>query len=190
MYLQGHAATGRGLISCPESAVNSEPPQKTKKKKKPPHLSHTPAPLQERPPKQQHVVDRPSVQRAKRRSSSSDSADSKPKRLKQDPLVVSINRTSIEAQQKLHPGSTMRVKKKRPLDTQDSFWKEQEKDSAKKKLTVQVPRSKLKGEFSSTLREGNREMMMMHYEDMGDSSFMLGGGMADQVVPSDDPYAG
>ena len=82
----------------------------------------------------------------------------------------------------------MRVKKRRPLDTQDSFWKEQERDSAKKRMTVQVPRSKLRGEFSSAQREANREMTA-HYEDVSDS-FMLAGGMADQVVPSDALYAG
>ena len=167
------------IISLSESAVNSTTPQKTKKQKhkRPPHPSHAPA-------APQHVVASSKSQRRR----SSDSAESKAKKLKQNPLVVSINRTSIDAQKKLHPGSTMRVKKRRPLEAQDSFWKEQDRDGTKKKLTVQVPRSKLRGEFSSADREDNREMM--HYEDVGDS-FMLAGGMAaDQVVPSDTLYAG
>lgn len=167
------------LQTLSESAVNSTTPQKTKKQKhkRPPHPSHAPA-------APQHVVASSKSQRRR----SSDSAESKAKKLKQNPLVVSINRTSIDAQKKLHPGSTMRVKKRRPLEAQDSFWKEQDRDGTKKKLTVQVPRSKLRGEFSSADREDNREMM--HYEDVGDS-FMLAGGMAaDQVVPSDTLYAG
>ena len=97
--------------------------------------------------------------------------------------MVSIDRAQVEGQQqKLVPGSGMRVKKRRRPDTKDSPVK----DVAGKKMTVRVSLSKLKGEFGRRPQpiETSAAMMLGFEEDLGlEESFTLAAGVPDQVVP-------
>ena len=98
---------------------------------------------------------------------------------------MSIDRTQVEGQQqKLVPGSGIRVKKRRQLDTKDSSAKDV---AGKEKMTVRVSRNKLKGGFGKRPQpiDTSAAMMLGFEEDLGlEESFTLAAGVSDQVVPS------
>jgi len=167
------------------------PQHEAKKKKKKPKLhsaSHTPAHDSRLTPKtlsenSSSSAIPPSSSSKRRRSSSSSSVEPKQKRKGRDALMVSIDRAQVEGQQqKLVPGSGMRVKKRRQPDTKDSSVK----DVADKKMTVRVSLSKLKGEFGRRPQpiDTSAAMMLGFEEDLGlEESFTLAAGVPDQVVP-------
>ena len=87
-------------------------------------------------------------------------------------------------QQKLVPGSGIRVKKRRQLDTKDPSAKDV---AGKEKMTVRVSRNKLKGGFGKRPQpiDTSAAMMLGFEEDLGlEESFTLAAGVSDQVVPS------
>ena len=87
-------------------------------------------------------------------------------------------------QQRLIPGSGMRVKKWGRMDAKDSAVKSG--GATGEKMTVRVSRSKLKGEFGKrSLPIDSGGAMMVGLEDLQPGrSFMLARSTSDQVVPS------
>lgn len=131
----------------------------------------------------------PSSGRPKRsRGSSTSSGEPKPKRKQkgEDALLVSIDRTQVEGQQqRLIPGSGMRVKKWGQMDAKHPAVKSDR--AAGEKMTVRVSRSKLKGEFgkrSLPIDSGGAMMVGLEEDLQPGRSFMLARSTSDQVVPS------
>lgn len=117
-----------------------------------------------------------SARGARQRSSSSSSAEAKTKkRSVPGSLVVSIDRNHVETQQKLVPGSSLRIKKNRQPEAPDPLLK---KAGGSEHLTVKVPRSKLKKGPGG--RAPKMEPHSVAYED--GTGFMLAEGWPDQAV--------